>query len=491
MIDSDLVLTASHAPLLLWLGFLILSKRRPKWYTFLLLLGITLIFNYTLYAFISVYVRPVTFFFILFLSTFVDNHWKRNFYFLALAAITFILTSSLARFFAHLIDPELPIVYIVLIKIALMLVFLLVLNRILTKIRVLDMTTVEAFYQNFIVIIIAGILACYYVAHLLPFFLGINCLYTARLQLVYVVILALPIGICFFTVNAVVNKEIKIISINQCLKAANVDLERSQSELKTTIAHIGQHYELIFKLSRSIEDKEALLQEKKEYIDHLDKQFLELAAYQEKARKFEHDIRYMFSVLNDARVAGEWEAFDEFCEQFKTEAISVIDSLPNLPVVNHLRGHKLFPVRQILLAMAQKASTLSIRFSVEIPEDINHVGIPTLDLVRILTNWLSNAFEEAIHTEDKRVHVSFIVTIESDDAQVLFLRVTNDCRQNLPFAISDLRLEGVSSKGESRGYGLSIVEDIANKHEHIFVSTEQFKEQNQDRFIQVLEVVLD
>jgi len=345
------------------------------------------------------------------------------------------------------------------------------LGRFFGKIQTLDfVTNPNHEYSNVFTSIVVIILGAYYWTYLLPYFLNLQCSSSIALQLLHVTTLTFSISAILVIISSVINKSIKLNFSNHHLRLARSKLERAQKEY--------------IELAQKVEEKEG-------YIKHLDGQLLELGAYQERARKFEHDTCYMLSALNNARNAGEWEAFDELLETFKEEASSVMGSVPNLPMVSRLKGHKLFPIRQILLATAQKAAHLSIDFSVEVLQYIEDVGIPTLDLVRILTNWLSNAFEEVIHIENKSIYVSFLVMPEKDGTRGLFLRVTNSCRPELPFDISDLRVEGVSSKGTSRGYGLAIVEDIAGKFENVFVSTSKQKDQNQDIFIQTLEVVLD
>jgi len=495
VIDLDTILTASHAPLLLWIGFILLSKQTYKWYTFSLFLIVTLLLNHWLYTLIEVYARPVSFFIVFGLSILTGASWKRNFYFLSLTATLYILGVSWARFITHSINPDMPMVYVVTAKVILTLAGFILLNGVIKKIRILDiMTSAEESYKNLIVAFSAGTIGLYYLAHLLPFILRVDCDYATRLQLLNLSILTIPILLILLTINAIVNKEIKLRSVDRCLKTANKELEDVRFELESTVQHIERHYKLIHNLSSDLKEKETLITEANEHIEHLNAHLLEIGGYQEKAMKFEHDVRCMIRALTSVRQLDDREAFDELSQAFEAEASAVIGLTPTLPDLCHLEKKELRMIRDLIVVTAKKAADLSVEFNAEIPEPLPHIDLPPLDLVRILSNWLDNALEETIHTEDKWVNISFLHSESLDQTPLLTISVTNGCRKSMPFNINDLKKQGVTSKG-TNGLGLSIVEDLAKKHDHVAISTEKeydkFSKADQDVFIQRLHIKLD
>lgn len=463
MIDLDLVLFALYNPFLMWAGYIILSKQKQNWYLFLLLFVSTLVANYYLHLFIGSLTAPLNFGLMMVLTTFLDRNWKRNFYLLTVSVITIIFIFSWTSFIFASSMATSPLFMGILKQTFFTLLAFALLFKFFGRIQSLDfVTNSQHEYSDVFTSIVAIILGAYYWAHLYPYLLDLRCSNYAQLQLFHITMLTFSINAIFMVISGTINKSIKLNFSSQHLKEARSKLEHAERERL----------------------------EKETYIKQLDGQLATFDATSHQIGKFQHDMRFILRTLNEARQAEKWDAFEQILEDFKVETIGVIDSLPNLPAVNHL-GSKLFTLRTMLLNAVNKAEALAVDLSIDIPEVIEEIGMPIYYFCRILENWLNNAFEETIHVEDKSIHISFVVITEADGTRVLFLKVVNNCRPKLPLCISELKLEGVSSKGNSRGYGLAIVASIVNKFENVFISTSTERVEHQNKFIQTLEVVLN
>ena len=180
------------------------------------------------------------------------------------------------------------------------------------------------------------------------------------------------------------------------------------------------------------------------------------------------------------------EAVYKLLGQYDAKVQKVLKQRPYFPDVNQLATSELMPVRCLLLSKADKAIKERVKFTVEVSTEILNIGMPVLDFIDILGVWLNNAIEEAVYTEEKSIHTSFILDEDPDGVIILEVRVTNSYREN-NMCLTTINQQGVSTKGDGRGSGLAIVEEMMIKHENIYVSTKA----SDGKFMQLLEIILD
>lgn len=115
-------------------------------------------------------------------------------------------------------------------------------------------------------------------------------------------------------------------------------------------------------------------------------------------------------------------------------------------------------VAAYLLRFAKIAENNSVDFNYEITKPAPQYQIPDYDLISVLNNLTSNALEAVAHLEKSRREV--FILFEPDRIQVRnpAPQVTDDT------AIRQFQESGYSTKGEGRGYGLTLVLEIVKKH---------------------------
>lgn len=223
--------------------------------------------------------------------------------------------------------------------------------------------------------------------------------------------------------------------------------------------------------------------QKDQLINYLERQIADIGDIQQKLRDFKHGQIEILVALNASIESGDKEVVKKLLHQYRIRVDEIIKLEPKFPYVSNLVGSELMAVRHLILDKANFAQTEGVRLTAEIPAEINHIPMPILDLVDILGVWLNNAIEEAVHTKEKFVHVSFIMD-KDNDQDMLVVRVSNSSRLCVIDAHT-LNQQGVSSKGEDRGSGLRIVQDKLMVHDNIHIKTQVMDH----KFVQILEII--
>lgn len=123
-------------------------------------------------------------------------------------------------------------------------------------------------------------------------------------------------------------------------------------------------------------------------------------------------------------------------------------------------------IKSIFSAKLSKAIDLGLDVKVEI---VNPIGLPTsmfsLDFIRLISNLVDNAIEAANESKDKQILLSYF---KYNDTFVFILaNSTKEKTEN----IAQLFQTGVSSKGQERGLGLSIVKEILANYPNAHLKT--------------------
>ena len=115
---------------------------------------------------------------------------------------------------------------------------------------------------------------------------------------------------------------------------------------------------------------------------------------------------------------------------------------------------------------------------VEVSGKIESVNMNRVDLVRVLGIILDNAIEE-VETIGRGTVSIILIKIDSG----VVISVENDCREDIE-RVHQLREKNFSSKGEKRGLGLYILDEILRKENQIH---HELRIEN-GKFIQKLEI---
>lgn len=122
-------------------------------------------------------------------------------------------------------------------------------------------------------------------------------------------------------------------------------------------------------------------------------------------------------------------------------------------------------LKSLLSAKVLEAENLGIKVNLELPDVISSTQIEALDLVVISSVFLNNAIEATVKSEDPTLTISFF-----KNQDYLTLVIDNTTREER-IPVSRIFDEGVSSKGEGRGLGLSKVAEILNRYPKVNLET--------------------
>ena len=122
-------------------------------------------------------------------------------------------------------------------------------------------------------------------------------------------------------------------------------------------------------------------------------------------------------------------------------------------------------LKSLFSAIVLEAENLGIKVNLELPDVISSTQIEALDLVVISSVFLNNAIEATVKSEDPTLTISFF-----KNQDYLTLVIDNTTREER-IPVSRIFDEGVSSKGEGRGLGLSKVAEILNRYPKVNLET--------------------
>ena len=122
-------------------------------------------------------------------------------------------------------------------------------------------------------------------------------------------------------------------------------------------------------------------------------------------------------------------------------------------------------LKSLFSAKVLEAENLGIKVNLELPDVISSTQIEALDLVVISSVFLNNAIEATVKSEDPTLTISFF-----KNQDYLTLVIDNTTREER-IPVSRIFDEGVSSKGEGRGLGLSKVAEILNRYPKVTLET--------------------
>jgi len=458
---QSLIIAALEISLLIWIGMWILLDRRYKWSDFILYVVLTFIFTYYGLSLIGQWVRPLVFVFTFTIANFRKNDWipeaRTNFFYLSIVFLMIILGrpwSEVIVFNAISFSYEYELLFLLLFQIVIGITLFFFARSVLKKLEITDFVSrIDDDYRSYLLIGTGTVLSLYYGVTFIPEAFGINSIQPVYLTLLTIIAFGL---ILLFTV--IIKKEMILIRYNATLADINSQLISKQKE---------------------IAQKEAL-------IENLDNKIKDVGRVQKQLRDFEHGQRELIIALAGGIKSGDKKAMYELLGQYDAKVQKVLKQRPYFPDVNQLVTSELMPVRCLLLSKADQAIKERVRFTVEVSTEIIDIGMPVLDFIDILGVWLNNAIEEAMYTEKKWVHTSFILDEDPDGVTILEVRVTNSCRENT-VCLTIINKQGVTTKGEGRGCGLPIVEEMMIKNENIYVSTRV----SDGKFMQLLEIVFD
>jgi len=202
--------------------------------------------------------------------------------------------------------------------------------------------------------------------------------------------------------------------------------------------------------------------EEQEYLQYYTE---ELEQYKLDMKKFKHDYQNIIFSLESYINEGDLAGLQQYYYSSLKPASDII--LKDNFALDGLEKIKIGAIKSVLtakLTMAQNAnSDLFIKF--EASEDIDHIPLDTVALVRMLGIILDNAVEELIELGYGELFVSCLKVYNG----IAFV-VQNTCRSDM-LPAQQLWEMGVSTKGENRGLGLFNLSKLADAYPNVTLST--------------------
>lgn len=319
-----------------------------------------------------------------------------------------------------------------------------------------------------------------------PFIYGDKWVYNSYVQIfltIITVIAAIQLAFFFrkiylvlkqYNINQVSWKVISMILIliigGLSAYIAIIPREVISKEGKLTIYHYGGTFSIYLiiliiliyvlggKLKSEIVYKQKLKEAEnlKEYTNSLEEMYEDL-------RRFRHDyiniISSIVGYVDDEDIIG-------LKNHIYKNIIPLEQNInKNNTKIHLLKNIKLSELKGLVSSKLIRAQELNINVTVDIIEEIESINIDAVTLCRIIGILIDNGIEECENIENSYITFGIIKNPSSID----FI-VANSCRENIE-PIYILNSKGFSTKGNNRGLGLAIVEELIKYNSNLILDT--------------------
>lgn len=180
-------------------------------------------------------------------------------------------------------------------------------------------------------------------------------------------------------------------------------------------------------------------------------------------RSFKHDyVNIMASIssyLDEKR-------YDDLYHYFHTNIVPLQqDLIENADTLNQLMHIKQLEIKSLLSYKMIYAMENNISIVIDIPDDIEHINMNSVDFIRLLGIYLDNAIEAALETDTPKVNLH----LANMDTYVALLISNSFVDKNLP--ISKMSELYSTTKGSKHGIGLYNADKILQNYKNVFHET--------------------
>jgi len=156
---------------------------------------------------------------------------------------------------------------------------------------------------------------------------------------------------------------------------------------------------------------------------------------------------------------NDMEGFKAYYREVMDEARRIDSNL-----LLALQKIKVYAVFGLLLNKVNEAEAKGIKVGVMVTNEIHEVGMRLIDLCEVLGNYLDNAIEAAVASQAKAMNISL-----DDDQGYLTIKIENTFDGVID--VKRVQKKGVSTKGENRGFGLDIANQILSRYTNLLHNT--------------------
>lgn len=200
-------------------------------------------------------------------------------------------------------------------------------------------------------------------------------------------------------------------------------------------------------------------------IENYYKYTLQIEKINNEMRKFRHDYVNILSTLSDYIRENDMEGLRKY---FNEEIIPMQDNMQMKTLkISGIENLKVREIKGLITTKILQAQEKNIRLSIEVPEPIEKIDMPIINLSRIIGILLDNAIEASEKIEDDPlIRIAFI---KNEDDSVMFI-IMNKCKPDMP-RVHTLFQENYSTKGKNRGLGLSNLKEITDATSNVLLDT--------------------
>ncbi|MCD8872438.1 quorum-sensing sensor histidine kinase AgrC [Staphylococcus gallinarum] len=200
-------------------------------------------------------------------------------------------------------------------------------------------------------------------------------------------------------------------------------------------------------------------------IENYYKYTLQIENINNEMRKFRHDYVNILSTMSEFIRENDMDGLKKY---FNEEILPMQDSMQmNAIKINGIENLKVREIKGLLTTKILQAQEKNIRISIEVPEPIDKIDMPIVNLSRAIGIILDNAIEASEKIEDDPlIRIAFI---KNNDDSVMFI-VMNKCEPDMP-RVHTLFKENFSTKGKNRGLGLSTLKELTDTTSNVLLDT--------------------
>ena len=198
------------------------------------------------------------------------------------------------------------------------------------------------------------------------------------------------------------------------------------------------------------------LQQKEAEQEHLKEYLEQVEAHQRIVQRISHDIGNVLSSMEGYLAANNLTGLREyFYYRIKPTTKGITEDTFALARLNNI---KVLEIKAILARKITEAQSAGISTTLEAVDEIDHIPINSVALVRMLGIILDNAIEELTILGKGQL----MIACYKFGGGLTFI-VQNTCRPDIQ-KFHTLKQAGFSTKGEGRGLGLSNLTEIVDAH---------------------------
>jgi len=202
----------------------------------------------------------------------------------------------------------------------------------------------------------------------------------------------------------------------------------------------------------------------------------EFQSHQKAMQQLRHDFS---NVLLSFETFIDKEDYSGLTAYYRTQVKPTTETIiQNRFALEGLEHIKPLEIKGILTAKLALAQNQGLDVTFEAREDITHIPVDSVVLVRMLGILLDNAIEALSKVPDGRLLVGCLKL----GSTINFI-IENTCPPNMP-SIRRLSQTGFTTKGSGRGMGLNILAELSDTLPNVTLST-NIKDGN---FVQILEI---